>query len=53
MEPNTSVAILLFEHSWATAFRDAIGRAGGSLVTQAMVQPEELEELAEEVAAIR
>ena len=32
LPPNSSAAILLFEHLWATKFRDAVVDAGGELV---------------------
>jgi uncharacterized membrane protein len=32
LEPSSSAAILLFEHLWATKFRDAVVGAGGELV---------------------
>jgi hypothetical protein len=32
LEPNSSGAIMLFENTWATAFRDAVLRANGELV---------------------
>jgi uncharacterized membrane protein len=32
LAPNSSAAILLFEHLWATKFRDACVAAGGELV---------------------
>src|SRR6478736_2228824 len=32
LEPNSSAAILLFEHLWATRFRDALVNSGGELV---------------------
>ena len=32
LEPNSSAAILLFEHTWAIPFRDAIANSGGQLV---------------------
>ena len=38
--PNSSAALLLFEHTWAVGLRDAIRRAGGSVVTQGRVDPQ-------------
>ncbi|MDD2788991.1 DUF6325 family protein, partial [Methanoculleus sp.] len=32
METNSSVALLLFEHVWATRFRDAVLAANGRLI---------------------
>ena len=34
LEPNSSTAILLFEHTWATRFRDAVAGSGGELVAR-------------------
>ena len=31
LEPNSSAAILVFEHTWAIPFRDAIVDSGGIL----------------------
>lgn len=31
MEPNTSAALLAFEHTWAKPFRDAIVASGGEM----------------------
>ena len=33
LEPNSSAAILVFEHTWAIPFRDAIVDSGGVLAT--------------------
>jgi hypothetical protein len=33
LEPNSSAAILVFEHTWAIPFRDAILDSGGVLAT--------------------
>ena len=32
LESNSSAALLLFEHSWATEFRDAIVNANGEVL---------------------
>ena len=32
LEPNQSAAILLFEHTWATRFADAVADSGGEFV---------------------
>ena len=34
MSANSSVGMLVFEHTWATAFRDAIVNADGRLIAQ-------------------
>ena len=40
---NTSALVLLFEHRWAVAIKEAIGAAGGFLVSRTTVPPEILE----------
>jgi len=52
LPPNSSAAIILFEHTWAVALRDAIRRSGGALIAQERVAPEALEEVAAELAAV-
>ena len=51
LEPGDSAAILVFEHTWAKPFRDAIVDSGGVLVANVripgMVVDEVLAELAE------
>jgi hypothetical protein len=37
LEPNSSAAILLFEHVWATRFRDAVVGSGGELVASVRI----------------
>jgi hypothetical protein len=37
LEPNSSVALLVFENVWAVPFIDAVRAAGGELVDQARV----------------
>lgn len=51
IEPGTAAAIVLLEHRWAIGLRDALHDAGGRLVGDAIVPPEELTELSEEFAA--
>ena len=34
LEPNSSAAILLFEHTWAKSFSDAIINSGGELLAR-------------------
>jgi len=46
LEPNSSAAILLFEHTWAIPFRDAIVNSGGQLVARLPITEEALAEIA-------
>jgi hypothetical protein len=46
LEPNSSAAILLFEHTWAIPFRDAIANSGGRLVARLPITEEALAEIA-------
>ena len=46
LEPNSSAAILLFEHTWAVPFRDAIADSGGRLVVRLPITEEALAEIA-------
>jgi hypothetical protein len=46
LEPNSSAAILLFEHAWAIPFRDAIAGSGGRLVARLPITEEALAEIA-------
>ena len=48
---NTSALVLLFEHKWATHIKDAIGAAGGFLVSRETISPETLEMLNAELEA--
>ena len=45
LEPNSSAAILLFEHVWATKFRDAIVNSGGQLVASIRVPKDVVDEV--------
>jgi uncharacterized membrane protein len=40
LEPGSSAAILLFEHLWATKFRDAVVNSGGELVAAIRIPKE-------------
>jgi Family of unknown function (DUF6325) len=40
---NTSALVLLFEHRWAVNIKEAIGAAGGFLISRTTVAPEILE----------
>ncbi len=46
LEPNSSAAILLFEHTWAIPFRDAIAHSGGQLLARLPITEEALAEIA-------
>jgi hypothetical protein len=46
LEPNSSAAILLFEHTWAIPFRDAIVNSGGQLVVRLPITEEARAEIA-------
>jgi hypothetical protein len=46
LEPNSSAAILLFEHTWAIPFRDAIVGSGGRLVARLPITEAALAEIA-------
>jgi uncharacterized membrane protein len=45
LEPNSSAAILLFEHVWATKFRDAVVDSGGELVASIRIPKEVVDEV--------
>ncbi len=46
LEPNSSAAILLFEHTWAIPFRDALASSGGQLVVRLPITEAALAEIA-------
>jgi len=48
---NTSALAILFEHHWAVDVKDAIGRAGGFLVSRSVIPPEVLQDLNDELEA--
>ncbi len=52
LEPNSSAAVLVFEHTWATPLRDAIVGSGGLLAAQFRVPGLVVEELMAELATI-
>jgi uncharacterized membrane protein len=59
LEPGTAVGVMLFEHTWATKFADALGDAGGHMLAQGfltrdalMVVGAELEAMVEAQEAI-
>ena len=45
LEPNSSAALLLFEHVWATKFRDAVLDSGGELVASIRIPKEVVDEV--------
>ena len=44
LEPNSSAAILLFEHVWAIRFRDAVVDSGGELLASIRIPKEVVDE---------
>jgi hypothetical protein len=52
LEPNSSMAMMLFENTWATKFRDAVLNAKGELVVNERIPKQVIDEmLAEQEAA--
>jgi uncharacterized membrane protein len=49
--PNSSAALLLFEHAWAIKLKEAILNANGVLLRQERIPPEVVAEVAAEMAA--
>lgn len=45
LAPNSSAAILVFEHVWATRFRDAVLGSGGELVASIRIPKEVVDEV--------
>jgi uncharacterized membrane protein len=45
LAPGSSAAILLFEHLWATRFRDAVVGSGGELVAAIRIPQEVVDEV--------
>ena len=50
-EPNSSAAIMLFENTWATKFRDTLVRANGELVLNERIPRTVVDELMASAAA--
>lgn len=50
LEPNSSAAILIFEHTWAKPLRDAITGSGGVLAAQFRVPGPAIDQLLAELA---
>jgi hypothetical protein len=51
LEPNSSAALMLFEDTWATRFRDALVNANAELVVSERIPRAAVEHLVAEVAA--
>lgn len=45
LEPDSSAAILLFEHLWATKFRDAVLDSGGELIASIRIPKQAVDEV--------
>ena len=45
LEPDSSAAILLFEHVWATRFRDAVLYSGGEMIASIRIPKEVVDEV--------
>jgi Family of unknown function (DUF6325) len=52
LEPNSSAAILVFEHTWIKPLRDAVFDSGGILLESLRVPGAVVEEVLEAVAAL-
>ena len=50
LEPNSSAAMLLFEHTWAAEFVQAMRNANGELIISSRIPAEVIEELVAEGA---
>jgi hypothetical protein len=51
LEPNSSAGLLLFEHTWATTFADALANADGELLYAERIPRAAIEALEEEAEA--
>jgi hypothetical protein len=47
LEPNSSGAMMLFENTWATRFRDAVVNANGEVVLNARIPKAAIDEILE------
>ncbi len=45
LAPNSSAAILLFEHVWATKFQQAVVGSGGELIASIRIPKEAIDEI--------
>jgi hypothetical protein len=52
MKPNTTAAALLFENTWAVAFKEAILRANGRLLEMTRVPGDEVEAALAKIGAV-
>ncbi|MFK8024559.1 MAG: DUF6325 family protein [Ilumatobacter sp.] len=52
LEPNSSAALLVFEHTWAKPFRDAIVASGGVLAANFRVPGATIDQLLDELAEL-
>jgi uncharacterized membrane protein len=43
LDPGSSVALVLFEHTWANGFRRALVEAGGELIDSFRIAPEAID----------
>ena len=51
LEPDSAVALLMFEHRWVAPIADAIENAGGSVVLTERIPRTVIDELVAEIAA--
>ena len=51
LEPDSAVALLMFEHRWVAPIADAIERAGGRVVMTERIPRAVIEQLVAEIAA--
>jgi Family of unknown function (DUF6325) len=52
LDNNSLAALLLFEHTWATSFRDAVLKANGELLLSERIPNQVIEELLATQAAV-
>lgn len=52
LAPNSSAAVLVFEHTWAKPLRDAIANSGGELAANFRIPGLVVEEVLAELAAL-
>lgn len=52
LEPNSSAALLVFEHTWAKPFRDAVVASGGVVAADFRVPGLVVDQLLTELAAV-
>ena len=52
LDPNSSAAILVFEHTWAKPFRDAVVEAGGILAANVRIPGAVVDEILESVPLV-